>query len=61
MDWVHIVNCGGIPVTPFHNTLALQQMMEGLEELGIYPPPSGGEKPPKMLVLGETIQFCYLH
>lgn len=33
-SWATIVDCGDIPVTPFDNHLALQQMSEGLSELG---------------------------
>lgn len=33
MDWAKVIDCGDMPITPFHNRLALDQMTLGLGEL----------------------------
>jgi agmatinase len=56
MSWANIIDCGDIPVSPFDNSLAVQQMTEALEELNSRPSlDSNGKKrpePPKLLLLG---------
>ena len=59
-SWAKIVDCGDIPVTPFDNKVAMQQMTEGLIELSRRPTaykgdPLTGMPPaqnPKLLILG---------
>ncbi|KAE8327882.1 hypothetical protein BDV39DRAFT_192541 [Aspergillus sergii] len=35
MSWAQVLDCGDIPVTPSDNDLALQQVTEALQEMGI--------------------------
>lgn len=59
-SWAKIIDCGDVPVTPFDNAVALEQMTQALTELGArraaYPgDPVSGAPPmtkPKLLVLG---------
>lgn len=49
-----ILDCGDIPITPFDNALALQQMSEAFLELGSRPPALAHQAnpKPKLLTLG---------
>ncbi|MCJ1300576.1 hypothetical protein MMC08_003373 [Hypocenomyce scalaris] len=58
-SWARILDCGDIPITPFSNALALQQMTSAFLELGSRPPSSssssssrGRTRKPKLLTLG---------
>ncbi|KAB2569564.1 Guanidinobutyrase [Lasiodiplodia theobromae] len=59
-SWAKIIDCGDVPVTPFDNAVAMEQMTQALTELGTrraaYPgDPVSGAPPmmkPKLLVLG---------
>lgn len=39
-SWAKIIDCSDIPITPFDNSLALRQMSEAFEELGLRLPSS---------------------
>lgn len=56
-SWAKIVDCGDIPISPFDNNLALQQMSEAFVELGKRPPSSkstssGYKSKSRLLTLG---------
>jgi agmatinase len=58
-NWATILDCGDIPVTPFDNSLALQQMSEAFLELGLRDPTptslaskSAFRSKPRLLTLG---------
>lgn len=50
-SWATILDCGDIPITPFDNALALQQMTSAYLELGSRPSTHPNRKP-KLLSLG---------
>jgi len=58
MNWAKVIDCGDIPITPFDNALALQQMTEAMTELlhrpVAYTPPFPGTStaPPVLVTLG---------
>jgi len=59
-SWAKIIDCGDIPVTPFDNSVALEQMTQGLTALGKRRPAFKGDldqktapmQVPKLLILG---------
>ncbi|KAJ4411313.1 hypothetical protein N0V85_003838 [Neurospora sp. IMI 360204] len=57
-SWATIIDCGDIPITPFDNAVALEQMTEAFLELGSRSPPvdeNGKGKlmgKPKLITLG---------
>ncbi|KAK3956815.1 agmatinase [Pseudoneurospora amorphoporcata] len=53
-SWATIIDCGDIPITPFDNAVALEQMSEAFLELGLRSPRTlkGKEKKPKLITLG---------
>ncbi|KAK3401073.1 Arginase/deacetylase [Sordaria brevicollis] len=57
-SWATIIDCGDIPITPFDNAVALEQMSEAFLELGLRSSPPGKEKgkkeerKPKLITLG---------
>ncbi|KAI9756322.1 MAG: hypothetical protein M4579_003914 [Chaenotheca gracillima] len=53
-SWAHIMDCGDIPVTPFDNALALQQMSEAFLELGSRPSAYAGDPLVKADSVGES-------
>ncbi|KID84363.1 agmatinase [Metarhizium guizhouense ARSEF 977] len=52
-NWARIIDCGDIPVTPFDNAIAAEQMTQAFRRLGRARPASalGGGKP-KLVTLG---------
>lgn len=51
LSWAKVLDCGDIPISPFDNALALQQMEAAFTELGAHRSGSGG-KPPLLVTLG---------
>ncbi|KAI9814907.1 MAG: hypothetical protein M1832_005635 [Thelocarpon impressellum] len=58
-SWATILDCGDIPITPFDNAVALQQMTEAFQELGSRAAAYGGhpgeteqERRPRLITLG---------
>ncbi|KAL0473819.1 agmatinase [Neurospora intermedia] len=57
-SWATIIDCGDIPITPFDNAVALEQMSEAFVELGSRSAPLGekgkgkGKLKPKLITLG---------
>ncbi|KAJ3473353.1 hypothetical protein NLG97_g10351 [Lecanicillium saksenae] len=50
--WAKIVDCGDIPVTPYDNAIAREQMTQGLLELGSHRTQSSAVNKPKLMTLG---------
>lgn len=50
-SWATIIDCGDIPITPFDNAVALEQMTEAFLELGSRSPQTSKGKP-KLITLG---------
>ncbi|KAL3421017.1 Guanidinobutyrase [Phlyctema vagabunda] len=50
-NWAKVIDCGDIPVTPFDNALAMQQMTEAFTELGLREGTAPGSMP-KLIILG---------
>ncbi|KAJ6183589.1 arginase family-domain-containing protein [Penicillium mononematosum] len=51
-SWAKIIDCGDIPVTPFDNVIAQEQMTQALKQLGRHQTVSGVSSRPKLLTLG---------
>ncbi|KAM3431115.1 hypothetical protein MY4824_007316 [Beauveria thailandica] len=51
-NWAKIVDCGDIPITPYDNAIALEQMTQGLKELGRHRTVSSVGDKPKLMLLG---------
>lgn len=51
-NWAKIVDCGDIPVTPYDNAIAREQMTQGLKELGSHRTQSSAINKPKLMTLG---------
>jgi agmatinase len=52
MSWAKILDCGDVPVTPFDNFVALEQMTAAYLELGHRSPLSSLTQKPKLISLG---------
>ena len=52
MSWAKILDCGDVPVTPFDNFVALEQMTAAYLELGYRSPLSSLTQKPKLISLG---------
>jgi agmatinase len=52
MSWATILDCGDVPVTPFDNAVALDQMTSAYLELGHRKTLSSSLKHPKIITLG---------
>ena len=51
-NWAKIIDCGDIPVTPFDNAVAREQMTQALTALGERPGVSALSPKPKLMTLG---------
>lgn len=51
-NWAKIVDCGDIPITPFDNTIAREQMTQAFKELGGRGTVSALSSRPKIITLG---------
>ncbi|KAL6786804.1 arginase family domain-containing protein [Trichoderma sp. SZMC 28012] len=51
-NWAKIVDCGDIPITPFDNTIAREQMTQAFKELGGRVTVSALSSRPKIITLG---------
>ncbi|OAA71378.1 agmatinase [Cordyceps fumosorosea ARSEF 2679] len=51
-NWARIVDCGDIPVTPYDNAIAREQMTQGLRELGRRRTVSSVSDKPRLMLLG---------
>ncbi|KAL6881401.1 Arginase/agmatinase/formimionoglutamate hydrolase [Trichoderma novae-zelandiae] len=52
-NWAKIVDCGDIPITPFDNTIAIEQMTQAFKNLGRARPVSSlSQGRPKIITLG---------
>ncbi|KAM3512868.1 hypothetical protein MY11210_003498 [Beauveria gryllotalpidicola] len=51
-NWAKIVDCGDIPITPYDNVIAREQMTQGLKELGRHRTMSSVGDKPKLMLLG---------
>ncbi|RDA84265.1 hypothetical protein CP532_1983 [Ophiocordyceps camponoti-leonardi (nom. inval.)] len=54
-NWAKIIDCGDIPITPFDNQIALDQMTQAFLELGKRKPPPGSRATnpkPRLVTLG---------
>ncbi|KAJ4150978.1 hypothetical protein LMH87_011701 [Akanthomyces muscarius] len=51
-NWAKIVDCGDIPVTPYDNAIAREQMTQGLKALGQHRTVSSVSSRPKLMTLG---------
>ncbi|PMB72983.1 Guanidinobutyrase [Beauveria bassiana] len=51
-NWAKIVDCGDIPITPYDNVIAREQMTQGLKELGRHRTVSSVSDKPKLMLLG---------
>lgn len=51
-SWAKIIDCGDIPITPFDNNIAREQMTQALIELGLHKPKSGLVNRPRLLTFG---------
>ncbi|OAQ99139.1 hypothetical protein LLEC1_05840 [Akanthomyces lecanii] len=51
-NWAKIVDCGDIPVTPYDNAIAREQMTQGLKALGQHRTASSISSRPKLMTLG---------
>ncbi|CEJ93862.1 Putative Agmatinase [[Torrubiella] hemipterigena] len=51
-NWAKIIDCGDIPVTPFDNNIAREQMTQALTELGNRKTVSSVSSKPKLMTLG---------
>ena len=52
MNWAKIIDCGDIPITPFDNNIAREQMTQALTELGKRRTVSSLGPKPKLMTLG---------
>ncbi|KAF4219087.1 hypothetical protein CNMCM5878_003942 [Aspergillus fumigatiaffinis] len=51
-SWAKIIDCGDIPLTPFDNGIALEQMTQAFKQLGRHQTVSGVYSKPKLITLG---------
>lgn len=51
-NWAKIVDCGDIPITPFDNDIAREQMTQALKQLGKGKTVSALSPKPKLMTLG---------
>lgn len=51
-NWAEVIDCADMPITPFDNELALQQISEGYEELILGRKSTVGSGPPRIVTLG---------
>lgn len=51
-NWARIVDCGDIPITPFDNGIAREQMTQAFRELGKRGTVSALSSKPKIVTLG---------
>ncbi|KZZ99265.1 Ureohydrolase [Moelleriella libera RCEF 2490] len=51
-NWAKIIDCGDIPITPFDNVIAREQMTQALKELGSRRAVSALSPRPRLLTLG---------
>lgn len=51
-NWAKIVDCGDIPITPFDNDIAREQMTQAFAELGSRKTISSVSSKPKLMTLG---------
>ncbi|KAH7313339.1 arginase family-domain-containing protein [Stachybotrys elegans] len=52
MNWAKIIDCGDIPITPFDNNIAREQMTQAFEYLGRRQSVSALAPKPKLMTLG---------
>ncbi|KAG5964550.1 hypothetical protein E4U56_002133 [Claviceps arundinis] len=52
-SWARVIDCGDVPVTPFHNDIAQEQMTQAFKALGRATPSSARSRgKPKLVTLG---------
>ncbi|KAF4123240.1 agmatinase [Geosmithia morbida] len=51
-NWARVIDCGDVPVTPFDNDIAREQMTQALTELGSHKSISALSPKPKLMTLG---------
>ncbi|KAH8812249.1 arginase family-domain-containing protein [Xylogone sp. PMI_703] len=52
INWATVIDCGDIPITPFDNAIAAEQMTQALTALGERPGLSARSPKPKLVTLG---------
>lgn len=52
LDWAKVIDCGDIPITPFDNDIAREQMSHAFEELGRHKTVSSRISKPRLITLG---------
>ncbi|KAK3180816.1 hypothetical protein K4F52_007907 [Lecanicillium sp. MT-2017a] len=51
-SWAKVIDCGDIPITPYDNNIAREQMTQGLKHLGGHKTVSSVSSKPKLITLG---------
>ncbi|KAK2469897.1 hypothetical protein H9L39_18712 [Fusarium oxysporum f. sp. albedinis] len=51
-SWAKLIDCGDIPITPFDNNIAREQMTQALTQLGQHHTTSSLSSKPKLMILG---------
>lgn len=51
-SWAKIIDCGDIPITPFDNVIAQEQMTQAFKQLGQHRTVSDVSSKPKLITVG---------